>query len=148
MIDLIIGIDPGVSTGFAIWIPQNKIFHLVKTLKIHKAMQQIIELSNNYNVYVIVEDARLRKWFGSNSNLKQQGAGSIKRDSKIWDDFLNDLKKLKAIVDYKMIHPIKGATKLNKTTFARATKYNESTSEHGRDAAMLVFQKDKSIFKF
>lgn len=148
MTDLIIGIDPGVKTGFAVWNPNKKMFTYVKTLKIHQAMMEVINLSNDYNIFVTVEDARLRKWFGENSIVKQQGAGSIKRDSSIWDDFLKDLKEFNAIIDYKMIHPIKGATKLDKNAFKMITKYEGSTSEHGRDAGMLVFLKDRRIFNF
>ena len=65
---------------------------------------------------------------------KQQGAGSIKRDAKIWEDFLN-----RKNIDFQMVNPTSRKTKINKDYFQKLTGYKGNTSEHGRDAAMLVF---------
>lgn len=134
---VIIGIDPGVKTGYAEWDSDKETFIMIQTLKIHEALESVSIVSdfNNGDIFVRVEDARLRKWFGKNAANKQQGAGSIKRDCKIWEDYLKD----KAI-PYEMVHPIKGSTKFDKKKFEQYTKYSRSTSEHGRDAAMLVYK--------
>jgi len=131
---LLIGVDPGVKTGFAVW--DGKKITETNTISITQAMRRILELDNNYNITLIIEDARLRKWFGNNAKAKQQGAGSIKRDCKIWEDFCNENK-----IKHELIHPIKGSTKINAETFKRITKFEGRTSEHSRDAALLVFGK-------
>lgn len=135
-----VGIDAGVKTGIGVWNPNFKCIEAIKTMPIHKAFDFIKDLSNKAELYVRVEDARQRKWFGKQSNSKQQGAGSIKRDCSIWEAFLQDLKKDGVIKDFKMVHPIKGSTKLEPELFRRATGYALTTSEHARDAIMLVYQ--------
>ena len=87
-----------------------------------------------------VEDARQRKWFekkysrkGEEENVLQ-GAGSIKRDAKIWDDYLADLG-----VEYQMVPPKGGMTKYTSERFKALTGWKKPTNEHNRDAAMLVF---------
>ncbi len=135
-----IGIDPGVKTGFATWDAYNKEFLEIETLKIHEAFDIIQEYKACYSIYVIVEDARQRKWYGNNSRDKQQGAGSVKRDCKIWEDFLKDNK-----ISFEMIHPKKGFTKLNKIQFENITGWKRRTSEHSRDAGMLVYKRKENI---
>ncbi|WP_127846185.1 hypothetical protein [Psychroflexus aestuariivivens] len=138
MSSVIVGIDPGVDTGVGLCFSNKDKDAL--TLPIHKAFNLINHLVNtNEKVYVRVEDARKRKWFGKNSNSKQQGAGSIKRDCKIWEDFLTEVKKdHPGKFNFQMIHPVKGATKLNSKTFNQITGITKRTSNHARDAYMLV----------
>jgi len=135
MSKIIIGIDPGVKTGFAVWLPHLKKFARIETMKIHEAMKTIYQLMDYNELEVYIEDARLRKWFGPRSRQKLQGAGSVKRDCKIWDDFLKDEG-----IKYHMVHPMQGGTKLDKIQFEKITGWNKRTSEHSRDAAMLVFE--------
>lgn len=140
--DLFIGIDAGTKTGFAVWNTAQKRFGLIGTLMIHEAMDMVKELmSSGTKVKVIVEDSRKRKWFG-NADARQaksgagirEGIGSVKRDCVIWEDFLTDNK-----IDFEMVHPIKGGTKLSADVFKRSMKYEGRTSEHSRDAALLVY---------
>jgi len=135
-IEIYIGIDPGVKTGVAIWDSYKKEFIAIETLMIHEAFDQVIYYHNHYNCKVIVEDARLRKWFGVNSKQKMQGAGSVKRDCKAWEDFLKQKE-----VNHTMQHPIKGGTKLDKVQFKKLTGWSRQTSEHSRDASMLVYKR-------
>ncbi len=135
-----IGIDTGVHTGIAYWDSETQSFDLIKTVKIHEAMAMVkagIELSKNgiyQPIKVVFEDARQRKWFGNAGREQLQGAGSIKRDCSIWEDFLKSLK-----ADFEMVAPKDNRTKLNAQFFAKITGWKERTSEHSRDAAMLVF---------
>lgn len=132
-----IGIDTGVNTGFAMWSRATKTLTSVETLSIHKAMERVkgIVLPMAVGMVLVrVEDARKRKVFGETGREKLQGAGSIKRDAKIWEDFLTDLK-----VDFEMVAPRNNKTKLNAATFKQMTRFTKETNEHGRDAAMLVF---------
>lgn len=129
-----IGIDTGTHTGFAIWDSELQNFRCIQTLKIHQAMEQVMNWHKNAKIVVIFEDARQRKWFGSNSNAKIQGAGSIKRDCTIWEDFLKDKG-----IEYRAVQPIKGGTKWSAERFYEIFGWEGKTSEHARDAALLVY---------
>ena len=140
-----IGIDPGVKTGVAVWDNRQRTFLQIETVKIHRAMELVRLYKHKAadvgtKLIVRVEDARQRKWFerkydkkGEEENVLQ-GAGSIKRDSKIWDDYLSDMG-----VEYQMVAPKGGMTKYTKERFQALTGWKKPTNEHNRDAAMLVF---------
>lgn len=129
---ILIGIDPGVKTGIGYINSEGK--KKCFGTEIHRAMEWVKQKHEEYDkVWIRVEDARKRKWYGPNSQNKQQGAGSIKRDCKIWQDFLTDHE-----IPHEMVHPAKNATKLNASIFKRITGIESRTNEHGRDAFMLV----------
>lgn len=130
-----IGIDSGVSTGFAIWNKEKKRFDELKTVKIHDAMFRIKDMyDKGYSMIVRVEDARLRKWFGNAGREKLQGAGSVKRDASVWEDFLTEYS-----IPHEMVAPKNNKTKLDATTFKKITGYVGQTSQHARDAGFLVY---------
>lgn len=129
-----IGIDPGCDTGIAIFNSEKKELQEVSSVKIHKAMNTIILLKDDISI-VRVEDARKRKWFGESGKEVLQGAGSIKRDCKIWEDFLKDLG-----VNYEMVPPRFNKTKISHDLFVKITKWEKRTNEHARDAAMLIVE--------
>lgn len=134
-----IGIDPGTHTGIAVWDSKRKELVDVDTMEIHKALSfvETLNIQHNFNVFVIFEDARQRTWYGKgNTNAKLQGAGSVKRDCSIWEDFCKDLG-----IQYRAVPPQKGGTKLTPQYFKMITGYSGRTSEHARDAAMLVFNR-------
>lgn len=138
-----IGIDPGTHTGLAIWDSREGEFLSLETLPIHRALQAVLEWSQphwfgdelyNRKIKVVFEDARQRKWFGEGDiSAKQQGAGSVKRDCSIWEDFCNDYD-----IPFEARPPIKGATKVTAEYFKMISHYQGRTSSHSRDAAMLV----------
>ena len=135
--DYAIGIDCGVNTGFAVWSVQKNCYLTVKSIAIHGALMEVASaFKAQPNIKVFIEDARLRKWFGKNSTAKLQGAGSIKRDSKIWEDFCKDLN-----IPYQLVAPKDNKTKLNSVQFKNYTGWRKTTNEHSRDAGMLVFQR-------
>lgn len=63
-----------------------------------------------------------------------QGAGSVKRDASIWEEFCTDYE-----IPFRALPPIKGGTKLQPDYFKALTGWKGKTSEHARDAAMIVF---------
>ena len=132
----LIGIDTGVNTGYCQYDTVSKKIITLKTLQIHRAMSNVIELNKSYknNIYIRVEDARLRTWFGKSGREQLQGAGSIKRDAKIWEDFLTDLK-----IPFELVAPKNNKTKINAEIFKNIFGWNDKCSEHARDACMLVF---------
>ena len=133
---LFVGLDTGTHTGFAVWDKGKKQLIELSTLKIHRAMERVRELSVSDDIIVYFEDARLRTWFGNAGREALQGAGSVKRDCSIWEDFLTDLG-----VEFHPVAPKNNATKLNAAFFEKITGWKGRTSEHARDAAMLVFNR-------
>lgn len=131
--DVIIGVDPGVKTGFAVW--DGNTFSLIKSYSIYDFFDMAIQYDIKYQCKFIIEDARQRKWYG-NSKGKDQGAGWIRTLSGVYESFFKDHQ-----MDYEMIHPLKGGTKWNAKQFKQYTGYEQQTNEHGRDAAVIVFKR-------
>ena len=138
-----IGIDVGTHTGLAVWDGDR--FTIIETLPIHAALLRVKELFDRYSfngngVTVYFEDARQRTWFpkmtAAKDRARLQGAGSVKRDSTIWEDALTDWG-----IPFVAVAPKNNMTKMTAQYFARLTGWQGRTSEHGRDAAMLVFQR-------
>ena len=133
---LFIGIDPGTHTGVAIWDGAKREFLELSTIPIHQALDKVKRIAKeNNDICVVFEDARQRTWFGKdkNTNAKLQGAGSIKRDCSIWEDFCRDYE-----ISYYAVPPMKGGTKLSESYFKTISGWKGRTSNHARDAAMLV----------
>ena len=128
-----IGIDPGVKTGFAAWNSSTRQLLLVETIGIIDAMDSVRYCCPT-PVTLVVEDARKRKWFGDTGREKLQGAGSVKRDCGIWQEFAES-RGIK--IDF--VSPQAKGAKLDAAQFKRLTGWDERTSQHARDAAMLVF---------
>jgi hypothetical protein len=138
-----IGIDPGTHTGVAVWDSREGKFLSLETLPIHRALEKVKEMSHPFwhmdrlyhdDIQVVFEDARQRTWFGKGDvSAKLQGAGSVKRDCSIWEDFCKDYG-----IPYWAKPPVKGATKVSAEYFKMVSHYTGRTSEHSRDAAMLV----------
>ena len=131
-----IGIDTGVTTGFSVYCDEKKELLEIKSGTLIEMYKELmIWYNSDQEIRLRIEDARKRKWYGARSHAKLQGAGSIKRDCQIWEEIceFHDL-------NYEMVHPIKGGTKLNAQTFNQITGWEGQTNEHKRDSAMLVFR--------
>ena len=132
-----IGIDPGTHTGVAFWNSTSKVLFDLYTLPIHRALEKVKRCYNDnkglFDICVFFEDARQRRWYGKESNEKLQGAGSVKRDCSIWEDFCKD-----EMISYLALPPIKGGTKVSESYFKTISGWQGRTSNHARDAAMLV----------
>lgn len=136
-----IGIDTGVNTGICIYNHNSKLIEQLQTVKIHIALAMVKKITDNSctTVFVRVEDARLRKWIPQQKNEKAErgraaGAGSVKRDAQIWEDFLTDNN-----TPFELVAPKKNKTKIDSGYFQKITGYKGLTSNHARDAAMLVY---------
>lgn len=136
-----IGIDPGDNTGFAAWDSRAGAFVEVETYPLHKALDRVKKLAweTHGGVHVVFEDARLRKWFApekteSEYRGKLMGAGAAKRDAKIWEEFLTDYG-----IPFTAHKPQAGGTKWEKEYWQKVTGWTGRSSEHSRDAALLVW---------
>lgn len=130
-----VGVDPGVHTGFAEYDRLRRKLVRVTALKLHEAWARVLELHQAGQLHsVTFEDARLRTYFGEKGREALQGAGSVKRDCSAWADFLGAHG-----IAHHAISPKNKGAKLDAAPFARITGWTERTNEHGRDAAMLVY---------
>lgn len=130
-----IGIDPGTHTGVAVWDTREGKFLSLETMPLHRALADVLEWhSKTEDLQVVFEDARQRTWYGKGDTYaKLQGAGSVKRDCSIWEDFCKDYG-----IPFWAKPPEKGMTKVSAEYFRMISNYQGRTSEHARDAAMLV----------
>ena len=136
-----IGIDCGTHTGLAVWDGDLQTFTRIETVKLHQALTFVLHnhLSEPGGVSVVFEDARLRKWIPRERNLSEyrgrlMGAGAVKRDAAIWQEFLEDYR-----IPFHAQAPHAGATKWSADYFAKTSGWKGRTTEHARDAALLVW---------
>ena len=134
MDDYLIGIDPGVKTGLAVWNRRTRKFEVVRTTTICAAQETIRAMVARGNmVEVRIEDARQRKWFGRAGRERLKGVGSVNRDCSIWQEFCEHYG-----IKYVLVHPKDNTTKVQAEYFNRVTGWSGRSSEHSRDAGMLV----------
>ena len=134
---IFIGVDTGTHTGVAVWDSEERQFLDIETMMLHQALQFVITMCQVWkreNVMVLFEDARQKIWFGNSSHARAQGAGSVRRDAAIWEEFCTDYG-----IAFCALPPAKGTTKLKPDYFKALTGWKKQTSEHARDAAMIVF---------
>ena len=135
-----VGIDPGVNTGLAVWDTAARAFLDIRCSGIVDAMEYLRQLQAERQISLVVfEDARQRKWIPRERNESQyrgrlMGAGSVKRDATVWQEFCEDNG-----IPFTARAPQKGMTKWSPQSFASVTGWTGRTSEHARDAALLVF---------
>lgn len=137
-----IGIDCGTNTGLAVWDVSSRRFERLETVQLHQALAFVLDSFYKLgaeNIRVVFEDARQRTWFPKERNLseyrgKLMGAGYVRRDCAIWEEFLTFYK-----IPFEAVPPRKGATKWRAEQFAGLTGWKERSTEHSRDAALLVW---------
>lgn len=132
------GIDPGVKTGVAEWC--NGQLVNVQTLSVIGALERVMDVVRmmkgcGVEIKIFIEDARKRKWIAPKAGKERlQGVGSVKRDSKIWQEFCVHYG-----IDFELVAPKNNKTKTSRDLFKKITGYTGRTSEHARDAVMLVW---------
>ena len=137
-----IGIDCGTNTGLAVWDSDAQRFDRLETVQLHQALSFVLHSyfeKDREGLTVVFEDARQRTWFPKERNLSEyrgrlMGAGYVRRDSAIWEEFLTFYG-----IPFHAVPPQKGATKWTAQQFAALTRWTGKTSEHSRDAALLVW---------
>jgi hypothetical protein len=139
-----IGIDPGVNTGIAIWDNRKDKLVYSGTLSILEAIEEVEEYhTTGYRIRLNVEDPNLREWFGSKKNptvdvqAKAQGAGSVKRDFKIWKEFAEMYD-----IELHGYHPKDVGSKTHKEiSMIIGWGVKGRTSQHERDAIVLSMKR-------
>lgn len=137
MLDIqVIGIDPGVKTGFA-RVNTASTFAELCTMDIYSAQARILvlaQLYGEYNILVAVEDCRKRKWVDPSIGPERlRGIGSVERDCSLWQEFCE-----RHGLAFVLVAPMGINTKMDKWEFAQTLDYPFDTSNHARDAGMLA----------
>lgn len=141
---IVIGIDPGTNTGFTAYNCDTKQYLHCETLPIHIAIFRIEKLVEfdffPRGMLIIVEDSR----HISGPNEKKLGAGSIRRDCSIWEDYLEELvKRTSKDITFIFVRPTNNKyLKMNPHEWTKYSKYqgNRMPSEHARDSATYLFK--------
>jgi hypothetical protein len=129
-----IGIDPGVNTGLAQWdgaelvIDTMGFWSLVRWMDTHDLK----------GCTIVIEDPNLirptfQRDVGRNAMLRiAQNVGSNKRDAQLLIEYAESLG-----LEVRRVKPT--TAKWDAGMLARITGYTGRTSQHGRDAAKLVY---------
>ena len=143
---IIIGIDTGTKTGFAV----NQDGNLIElaTYSIIKAMHRASEYHALFDepVLVCIEDTRQRKWVRHDVGRERlKGVGSVNRDGAIWEEFCEYHD-----IPYLLVPPahLVGLTKMTEKDFRERTGWpGKRPSEHARDAGMMTWKYHRLISK-
>lgn len=134
--DYMIGIDPGINVGYATWFVEDKLLCYVTSESLFKIFEWIAGLNQTHSIKVRIENPNT--WIGfkgqKRESFRLQGAGAVKQSYKHIIEFLEHHK-----IDYEPVRLQGSMKKLSAARFKELTGYTDRTNEHGRDAAMLVF---------
>lgn len=145
--DYAVGIDPGTATGVALALPETEArgyrWEQLQTLPLHRALAYVEDIVRRLEsergcarVLVVVEDARQI----SGPALKKLGAGSIRRDCKVWEELLADLgAELDGLRTIFVKPTNRTLRKLDAEQLATYTGCQLKGSQHARDAAGVLF---------
>lgn len=143
---ILIGIDTGVKTGFAHSI--DGVLQDVSTQTILSAQDRVLEIrdeaaQSDVKLVVCIEDVRKRTWVDHSIGKERlKGVGSVTRDCSIWQEFCerNGLRHI-------LVPPSHIDTKRNADDFEMITGWTARTSEHARDAGMMIYKYHRLIDK-
>ena len=139
MKDLIIGIDP--PHGYAVWNVRKQDFERIDTTDFFGILDRLKKDSDRIIRVVVEAPHHNRPVFNRNiknirKNLKiAQNVGENKQAAKL---IIGAAKTMGLEVIERRPTKYSG-TKINSENFKKITGWQKRTSQHGRDAAMLVF---------
>lgn len=136
----VIGIDPGVQTGFAVWDRQARRFVEIDSTDFWGVFERMQKISAS-EVKIIVEIASTaplfwqRKESAQNDHTlarKARNVGQVTREASL---LVEGLRRL----GYRVVE-VKPQGKKNQEEFKRITGWPKRTNQHERDSAMLAYQ--------
>jgi hypothetical protein len=137
----LIGIDPGVNMGIAYWNTETMMFEKIASMKLYEVILALAAMPVN-DIKVYIEDPNT--FFGfkgtdrASHNARLQGAGSVKRSFSAIIEFIEDKN-----IRHERISLQGTLKKVTKQKFKMMTGYSGESNEHGRDAALMVFNRTK-----
>ncbi len=140
-----IGIDPGLNTGFAVWLVKEQTYDYLETLTFWDVLCQIEEDFDPDEVIIVLEDPAQNKptFFHKATKPRirekiSQDVGGNKREARLLADGLGRMGYRVKLVQPKQ-------RKLSAAEFKARTGYERRTNEHVRDAGMLVHGLNKVV---
>lgn len=139
--EVYIGIDPGIVSGLAVWHhnANGKYFQYVKGCKLFELFAHLASYAA-VKEFVLVRIENPNSWIPfSCSNPEENkarimGAGSVKQTYKHITEYLDYLG-----LEYVEVKIYGTKKKVKAPEFIKITGWQQPTNEHGRDAAMLVY---------
>jgi hypothetical protein len=136
----LIGIDPGINCGFAETDIYGNLTR-VTTLKLWRMLAHLMNFTETFKENVIIRIEDPNTWIpfkGQKHNASRlQGVGGVKQTYKHIIEFLEDngfqYENTRIHGNYK---------KLTSAKFKHITGWSSPTNEHGRDSAMLVWDRN------
>lgn len=134
---VIMGIDPGVKTGIALY-QGGKLCEL-RTIAPVDYERVLLDIQP---VLVVVEDSRLTKDLFTGKRLSHKARIKIARNVGSVDGLCNILFALceRHKIEIKGLSPKDKGPKLDAAPFCRKTGYTGKSNEHGRDAGMVAWR--------
>lgn len=144
-----IGIDP--PKGFALWDTKKRAFETITTSDFWKIVEDVKRLHDRYNwgyhsqiLTVVIEDPAQNKGIYARHWKHDQGHKMTRLAKNVG---MNQMCATLLIeycrrhnIPHQAVRPTKRSlTKMHPDRFQKLTGYVHRTSEHGRDAAMLVW---------
>lgn len=141
-----VGIDPGINNGFALYDTTKKQLVKLQTLSFWKLIALLTDMEEiKLDYCVVIEDTNLNSFIYGKHNGKRgavrdrvaQNVGSNKRDAALIIEWLEMKGR-----EVKPVKPTsKSLTKIDEVTFKNYTKWEGKSSQHSRDAAFLVYNR-------
>lgn len=140
---IFIGLDPGANTGLATWDSDKEDLYIYPAMDFWSAVDEVFDLLNRAvekgaNVKFYIEAPHLNnpvfpnKLTGRKRDRYAMNVGSNKRDGKLWIA----LAEMRGW-DFVAVQPT--TSKWSKKKLETITGYTGQSSEHGRDAAKIIF---------
>jgi len=138
---LMIGLDPGVKTGFALWNSVSRKFECITSMAFWDCINEIERQDDNTTGLKIYIEApqtikpvfgKKSKYNGAVGSMISQRVGENKCMAKLFIKFFEFDK-----INFSAIPPKN--KKMDAKSFKKFTKWDGRTDQHGRDAAWLVW---------
>lgn len=146
---IFIGIDAGVHCGFAVWDGASKCFLEVSTLSFWDCIESLKQNAdfwapNGDKMTVVIEDVTQNKLTFYRHDTTHKGMEKISRNVggvMAYTSLIMEWCERQGVEMIKSRPGKKSMTKMKAEAFKNLTKWEKKTSEHSRDAALLVFQR-------
>ncbi|MEM1095316.1 MAG: hypothetical protein AAGJ10_12005 [Bacteroidota bacterium] len=139
----VMGIDPGDTTGLALYSPEAHVLVEVTSGTFWAMAERVRrEWTQGRLALVVIEDTRALPIYERHNNKKLdrprrdrlcRNVGRIDRDCALWAALCEETG-----IPYRLVKPIKGG-KWSADTLRGVTGFSGRTNQHGRDAARLVW---------
>lgn len=134
----VLGIDPGIHVGIAIYNRTTESLEVVTSKELHQAFDILKHWHSNSSIEVFIENPNTWIGFGSksSSDARLQGAGAVKQTYKHLVEFMEHYDI--SFTPTKLQGTMK---KVDAKYFEQLTGWKGSSNSHGRDASLLCFKK-------